>query len=77
MIIRTGDRSSPPATGLLPATTPKGSLMSSTHGSLAFPFTAMVRDTIETHGLEWAVSYYFKRLPASEARFFIRAALAI
>jgi hypothetical protein len=39
-------------------------------------FTEMVRDTIATHGLRWAVAYYYKKLPAWEARFFLRAALA-
>lgn len=41
------------------------------------PFTSLVRDTIETHGLQWAVAYYYKRLPAWEARFFIRAAMGV
>ena len=46
-----------------------------TAGSTVFPFTQMVRDTIEAHGLSWAVAYYMKRLPQWEARFFLRAAL--
>lgn len=51
--------------------------MSSTHGLLGVPFTAMVADTIQTHGLRWAVEYYYSKLPAWEARFFIRAALGV
>lgn len=50
--------------------------MSSTRGNSAFPFTEMVADTIKTHGLRWAVAYYYARLPAWEARFFIRRAVS-
>ena len=51
--------------------------MTSTRGSLAFPFADMVRDTIQVHGLQWALAYYSQRIPAWELRFFVRAALAI
>jgi hypothetical protein len=47
------------------------------HGTPTLPFTTLVRDTINAHGLTWAVAYYYKRLPAREARFFIRAALGV
>jgi hypothetical protein len=46
-------------------------------GKPSIPFTSLVRDTIEAHGLRWAVAYYYKRLPAWEARFFIRAAMGV
>lgn len=51
--------------------------MSTTTGKLEVPFTEMVLNTIEVHGLRWACEYYFSRLPAWQARFFIRAALKI
>lgn len=31
------------------------------HGSPAIPFSTLVRDTIATHGLGWAVDYYCTR----------------
>lgn len=46
-------------------------------GKLGVPFTELVKSTIEVHGLQWAVAYYYKHLPAWQARFFIRAALGI
>lgn len=46
-------------------------------GALTVPFTEVVRDTITTHGLAWAVTYYYRRMPAWEARLFIRAALGL
>jgi len=41
-------------------------------GSLAFPFSAMVQDTIATHGLRFAVAYYVvkHKLPARQFRIF-------
>lgn len=27
-------------------------------GSVVFPFSEMVRDTIDTHGYDWAFEYY-------------------
>jgi hypothetical protein len=46
--------------------------MRSMSGSLEFPFSQMVQDTIATHGLRWAVRYYCKRhgLSAREFRIF-------
>lgn len=43
-------------------------------GAPSIPFVELVRDTIRVHGLKFAVQYYFKRLPAWEARFFITQA---
>lgn len=43
-------------------------------GTPEVPFVSLVRDTIATHGLAWAVAYYAKRLPRAEARFFLRVA---
>lgn len=43
-------------------------------GSGSIRFSAMVADTISVHGLEFAVRYYFARLPKYEARFFIMQA---
>lgn len=37
-------------------------------------FIDLMRDTIETHGLRWAVQHYSKRMPAWEFRFFIKQA---
>jgi hypothetical protein len=37
-------------------------------------FTDLVRDTIQTHGLAWAVRYYAKRLQPFELRFFMKLA---
>lgn len=37
-------------------------------------FTDLIRDTIATFGLQWAVTYYAKRLPRWEARMFLRIA---
>lgn len=46
--------------------------MHSLKGSIHFPFSAMVRDTINTHGLKWAVQYYCGKhgIPAREFRIF-------
>lgn len=52
-------------------------MTTTTSGRDNVPFTALVADTIATHGLTWACRYYYKRLPAWEARFFIRAALGV
>lgn len=49
--------------------------MTTTHGIDGITFTDLVRDTVNTHGIAWAVAYYYKRLPAWEARFFLRAAM--
>jgi hypothetical protein len=46
-------------------------------GTPAIPFTSLIRDTIATHGLEWAVRYYYKRLPMREARLFLRSAMGV
>lgn len=43
-------------------------------GKPEVPFIELVRDTIRAHGLAWAVAYYYKRLPAWQARFFIKQA---
>lgn len=51
--------------------------MSTLRGAPGVTFTSMVADTIKTHGLSWAIEYYYRRLPAWEARFFIRSALGI
>ena len=50
---------------------------SNMRGTTKIPFTELVRDTIETHGLVWATEYYYTRMPAWEARIFIRAALGL
>lgn len=39
-------------------------------------FLDMVRDTIATHGLAWAVRYYAARMPQWELRFWMRLAIA-
>jgi hypothetical protein len=46
--------------------------MRSLSGSVVFPFSEMVRDTIREHGLSWAVSYYRGKhgLSAREFRIF-------
>jgi len=46
--------------------------MTSTHGTLGYTFSRMVRDTIAEHGLQWAVRYYVKRhkIPARQFRIF-------
>lgn len=43
-------------------------------GSQTIRFTDLVKDTIATHGLHWAVAYYAKRLSTFEMRVFMRAA---
>ena len=47
---------------------------STTRGIDHIRFTDLVRDTIATHGLQWAMAYYAKRLPVWELRVFMRAA---
>lgn len=44
------------------------------HGKGDVTFIELVRDTINAHGLAWSVKYYYKRLPAWQARFFIKQA---
>lgn len=44
-------------------------------GTLSTPFTELVRDTIRTHGREWARAYYLRRgLAAWEWAIFSRDA---
>lgn len=49
-------------------------MMSTTRGNVGFTMVEMMRDTIQTHGLAWAMQYYAARLPAWELRVFMRAA---
>lgn len=46
-------------------------------GTPTIPFTSLMRDTIDTHGLRWAMTYYAKRLAPWELRVFMRAALGV
>lgn len=43
-------------------------------GNDTIRFTDLVKDTIKTHGLSWAVRYYAKRLTPFELRFFMKLA---
>ena len=45
-------------------------------GSTVFPLTEQIRNTIDTHGAQWAFLYYAARLPAEELVFFWNAAIA-
>ncbi len=45
-------------------------------GSVVFPLTEQIRNTIDTHGAQWAFLYYAARLPAEELVFFWNAAIA-
>ena len=47
------------------------------HGTLTITMTELIRDTIEVHGLAWAIAYYYKRMPVWEARTMLRAALGV
>ena len=45
-------------------------------GTLTIPFSALVADTIEAHGLAWAAAYYAKKgLPLWQFLIFARSAL--
>lgn len=44
-------------------------------GSLTVTFLDLVRDTVATHGIAWAVRYYYARMPAWEARFWLKQAV--
>lgn len=45
------------------------------HGTTNGPrFTDLMRDTIEVHGLAWALRHYARRMPAWELRLFARIA---
>lgn len=48
--------------------------VSKVSGSVEFPLTEQIRNTIEVHGLKFAVQYYSKRMSLTEFRFFMRAA---
>lgn len=43
-------------------------------GTVAYPMTERMADTIRVHGLAWAVRYYTKRLPLPDARLLLRIA---
>lgn len=43
-------------------------------GTPTITFIDLVRDTIRTHGLRWAIAYYAKRMPMWEVRFFVTQA---
>lgn len=45
-------------------------------GTLNIPFIDLVRDTIATHGLRFAVEYYSRRMAQWEARFWLKLAIA-
>lgn len=45
-------------------------------GTTSIRFIDLVRDTIAVHGLAWAVRYYYRRMPAWEARFWLTQAIA-
>jgi hypothetical protein len=48
--------------------------MSAYRGTLAYPLTSAIRDTIAEHGLSWALRFYAKRLQPWELRVLFRSA---
>ena len=46
-------------------------------GNNTVTFLSLVRDTVNTHGLHFAVRYYAKRLPQWELRFWLKLALEV
>lgn len=38
------------------------------HGTTHYPLTEQIRDTIDAHGLAWALAYYAKRIPRAQLR---------
>lgn len=57
----------------------KGSQMNAARevkGSVVFPLTQQIRNTIDTHGAEWAFLYYAARMPAAELVFFWNVAIS-
>lgn len=48
--------------------------MSQVRGSTVYPLIEQIRDTIEVHGLRWAMTYYYRRMSPTEFRFFMRVA---
>jgi hypothetical protein len=52
-------------------------LLPSPAGRVGVPFIELVRDTIDTHGIRWALAYYSARMPQWEARFWMKSALAV
>lgn len=38
-------------------------------------FIELVRDTVQNHGIRWAVQYYSKRMPVWEVRFWLKLAI--
>lgn len=51
--------------------------MSSLHGSLAFPFSQMVQNTIYVHGLSFALDYYCAKHGMSIREFGIFAGVTV
>lgn len=43
-------------------------------GTITYPLTHQMADTIRTHGLAWAVRYYANRIPARELRILMTGA---
>lgn len=43
-------------------------------GTPEFPLTAMMRDTIATLGLHWAIEFYARRIPQFQLRVLMRSA---
>jgi hypothetical protein len=43
-------------------------------GTPEYPLIDQIRDNIAAFGLKFAVQYYYKRMPAKEARMFLIAA---
>lgn len=57
----------------------KGSQMNEARevkGSVVFPLTEQIRNTIEVHGPAWAFVYYAARMPADELVFFWNVAIS-
>lgn len=45
--------------------------MSTMRGTVEYPFSAMVQDTIRAHGFEWAANYYINERGLSAWEFVI------
>lgn len=45
-------------------------------GTPSYPMTERIRDTIEVHGIDWAIHYYSRRMPMQDLRVLLASAMS-
>ena len=53
-----------------------GKLRPALRGTPDYPLTERMMDTIDAHGIDWAIHYYSRRMPMQDLRVLLASALA-